>query len=168
MQCLNLNEEKPILVHWASLGKPKWVWPSIIRCRMFYAQTSTPHPSMHRILTEHGRWCMQNNQLPTKSHVELEDNSNLSVIIILPKVGTPGLLRSGGMDSGFCVRSCSNREFKTRSCFSMLPVYALLNLSSTVHLPSPWSIARNHCTSSSLLTYPWLQGNSCFSSWCNQ
>jgi hypothetical protein len=113
---------------WASLGMPKWVWPSMpTRCRLFCAQTSTPHLSMHRILTEHGRWCMQNNQLPPKSHVKLKDNSNLSVRIILPKVGTRGFQRSGGIDSGFCVRSCSNREFKTRSCFPMLPVSALLN-----------------------------------------
>ena len=28
-------------------------------------------------LTKLGRCCMQNNQLPTKSHFELEDNSNV-------------------------------------------------------------------------------------------
>ena len=31
---------------------------------------------MHLKLTTHGRFCKQNNQLPTKSHDELEDNSN--------------------------------------------------------------------------------------------
>jgi hypothetical protein len=30
---------------------------------------------MHQKLTKHGRFCKQNNQLPTKSHDELEDNS---------------------------------------------------------------------------------------------
>ena len=30
---------------------------------------------MHQILTKHERFCKQNNQLPTKSHEELEDNS---------------------------------------------------------------------------------------------
>ena len=30
---------------------------------------------MHLKLTQHGRLCMQNNQLPTKSHDELKDNS---------------------------------------------------------------------------------------------
>jgi hypothetical protein len=31
---------------------------------------------MHQKLTKHGRFCKQHNQLPTKTHVELEDNSN--------------------------------------------------------------------------------------------
>jgi hypothetical protein len=31
---------------------------------------------MHQKLTIHERFCKQNNQLPTKSHDELEDNSN--------------------------------------------------------------------------------------------
>ena len=43
--------------------------------RMFYVQTSTLRPRMHQKLTNHGKFCMQNNQLPTKSHVELKDNS---------------------------------------------------------------------------------------------
>jgi hypothetical protein len=30
---------------------------------------------MHHKLTKHGKFCKQNNQLPTKSHDELEDNS---------------------------------------------------------------------------------------------
>jgi hypothetical protein len=32
---------------------------------------------MHHKLTKHGRFCKQDNQLPTKTHVELKDNSNL-------------------------------------------------------------------------------------------
>jgi len=32
---------------------------------------------MHQKLTKHGRFCKQNNQLPTKSHDELEDYSNV-------------------------------------------------------------------------------------------
>jgi hypothetical protein len=31
---------------------------------------------MHQKLTKYGRFCKQNNQLLTKSHVELKDNSN--------------------------------------------------------------------------------------------
>jgi hypothetical protein len=31
---------------------------------------------MHHKLTKHGKFCKQNNQLPTKTHVELKDNSN--------------------------------------------------------------------------------------------
>jgi hypothetical protein len=42
--------------------------------RMFYVQTSTLPPRMHHKLTKHGRFCKQNNQLPTKTHVELKDN----------------------------------------------------------------------------------------------
>ena len=30
---------------------------------------------MHPKLTKHGKFCKQNNLLPTKTHVELEDNS---------------------------------------------------------------------------------------------
>jgi len=37
--------------------------------------TSTPLPRMHQKLTKHGKFCKQNNQLPTRSHDELEDNS---------------------------------------------------------------------------------------------
>ena len=52
-----------------------WVWPFMNRYRMFYVQTSTLPPRMHHKLTKHGRFCEQNNQLPTKTHVELKDNS---------------------------------------------------------------------------------------------
>jgi hypothetical protein len=33
---------------------------------------------MHHKLTKHGRFCKQNNQLPTKTHAELKHNSNVS------------------------------------------------------------------------------------------
>ena len=39
-----------------------------------------PH-RVHHELTEHERCCMQNNQLPTKGHVELEDDS----VVVLPR-----------------------------------------------------------------------------------
>jgi hypothetical protein len=42
---------------------------------MSYLQTSTLPPRMHHKLTKHGRFCKQNNQLPTKTHVELKENS---------------------------------------------------------------------------------------------
>ena len=42
---------------------------------MPFVQTSTLTPSMHPKLTEHGKLCMRNNQLPTKTLVELKDNS---------------------------------------------------------------------------------------------
>jgi hypothetical protein len=47
------------------------------RYRMFFIQTSTLPPRMHQKLTKHGRICQQNNQLPTKSHDELGDNSTM-------------------------------------------------------------------------------------------
>ena len=43
--------------------------------RMFFVQTSILPPRMHHKLTKHGGFCKQNNQLPTKTHVELKDNS---------------------------------------------------------------------------------------------
>ena len=43
--------------------------------RMFFVQTSTRPPNMHLKLTKHGRFCKQNNQLPTESYDELKDNS---------------------------------------------------------------------------------------------
>ena len=78
---MNLNEENPILVHLraklilAPLCMPKRVRPSMNRYRMF-VQTFTLPSSMHQKLTKHGRYCMQNNQLPIQSHVEIEDNSS--------------------------------------------------------------------------------------------
>jgi hypothetical protein len=41
---------------------------------MFFVQTSTLPPHMHQKLTKHRKFCKQNNQLPTKTHVELKDN----------------------------------------------------------------------------------------------
>ena len=66
----NLLRVKLIL---APLGIPKWVWPSMNRFRKFFIWTSTLPSSIHRQLTKHRWCCMQNNQLPTKSHVELKD-----------------------------------------------------------------------------------------------
>jgi hypothetical protein len=63
---------------------PKWVWPSMNRYRMFFIQTSTLPPGMHQKLTKHGRFCRQNNQLPTKTHVELKDNSIKLQMILCP------------------------------------------------------------------------------------
>jgi hypothetical protein len=51
------------------------------RYRIFYLQTSTLPPRMHHKLTKHGRFCKQNNHLPTKTHVELKDNSIMSLRI---------------------------------------------------------------------------------------
>jgi hypothetical protein len=44
-------------------------------CTMVFVQTSPLPPSMY------GRCCMQNNQLPTEIHVELEDNSNYITVL---------------------------------------------------------------------------------------
>jgi hypothetical protein len=61
----------------APLGMSKLVWPSMNRYRMFFVQTSTLPPRMHHKFTKHGRFCKRNNQLPTKTHIELKDNSNV-------------------------------------------------------------------------------------------
>ena len=45
------------------------------RYRMFFIETSTLTPSMHRKLTKDGKLCMQKNNLRTKTPVELKDNS---------------------------------------------------------------------------------------------
>jgi hypothetical protein len=52
----------------------------IDRNKAFFNQTSTLPPNMHQELTKYGRCCMQNNQLPTKSHVELEDKFNSTLL----------------------------------------------------------------------------------------
>jgi hypothetical protein len=67
-----------IIIYQAPLGMPKWVWPFMYRYKMFFVQTSTLPPRMCQKLTKHRRFCKQNNQLPNKSHDELEDNSNSS------------------------------------------------------------------------------------------
>ena len=51
--------------------------------RMFFVQTSTRPPNMHLKLAKHGRYCKQNNQLPTKSHDELKDKSSEYLILWL-------------------------------------------------------------------------------------
>ena len=61
----------------APLGMPKWVWPSMNQHRVIFVQTSTLPPSMHHKLPDHGRCCMQNNQLPTKCPFESKDISNI-------------------------------------------------------------------------------------------
>ena len=45
--------------------------------RMFFVQTSTLPPSMHQKISEHGKYCLQNNQLSTQRHIKLEDNSKV-------------------------------------------------------------------------------------------
>ena len=65
----------------APLGMPQWVWPSMNWYKMFYHQTSTLPPSMHHKLTKYGRSCVQSNQLPTKSHAELEDNTIMLIYL---------------------------------------------------------------------------------------
>ena len=47
------------------------------RYRMFFVQTSTVPSSMHRELAEHGKSLIQTNQLQTRSHLELEDDSTV-------------------------------------------------------------------------------------------
>jgi hypothetical protein len=62
---------------------------------MFFVQTSTLPPRMHQKLTKHGKFCKQNNQLPTKSHDELKDDSNMDGLFVtyyFALVATPGSL----------------------------------------------------------------------------
>jgi hypothetical protein len=54
---------------------PPW---TDIECSMFKPPHALP-PRMHQKLTKHGRFCKQNNQLPTRSHVELKDNYIMSI-----------------------------------------------------------------------------------------
>jgi hypothetical protein len=63
----------------------EWVWPFMNRYRMFFVQTSTlPLPlCMHQKLTTHGRFCKQNNQLPTKNSL-LCHNKNLVNLYVIP------------------------------------------------------------------------------------
>ena len=42
---------------------------------MLFIQIPTPTPSMHRKLTLHEKCCIRNNQLPTKSPVQITDDS---------------------------------------------------------------------------------------------
>ena len=45
-----------------------------------FIRTSTPAPSMHWKLTEYGKYCMQNNQLTSKTSVGLKDNSTVHIM----------------------------------------------------------------------------------------
>ena len=59
---------------------PKWVWLTMNQHRKFFIRTSTPAPSMHWKLTEYGKYCMQNNQLASKTLVGLKDNSTVHIM----------------------------------------------------------------------------------------
>ena len=52
---------------------PQW---TDLECSLF----KPPHDlqRMHLKVTKHGRFCKQKNQLPTKTHDELKDNSNIT------------------------------------------------------------------------------------------
>jgi hypothetical protein len=63
-------------------GMPRGAKMSLALHEPIYLQTSTLPPRMHHKLTKHGRFCKENNQLPTKTHVELKDNSIVKVKII--------------------------------------------------------------------------------------
>jgi hypothetical protein len=92
----------------APLGMPKRIWPSMNQYRIFFVQTSTLPPCMHQKLTKHGRFCKQNNQLPTRSHDELEDNDFVEL-----EHGYQVLLRhmpnyfESNLDITSCNQSCS-------------------------------------------------------------
>ena len=49
--------------------------------RIFFVQTFPPIPSMHRKLTKLEKSCMQNNQLLTKTLVELKNDSDMYVVV---------------------------------------------------------------------------------------
>jgi hypothetical protein len=57
------------------LGAGVEIWPLMKHYRMFFNQTSTPASMMHLKFTEHGKECMQINELPIKTPAELTDNS---------------------------------------------------------------------------------------------
>ena len=50
-----------------ALNLGPWVWPSMNWYRIFFVQTSTPLPSMHRNLTERVRCCMQRTNSQPKA-----------------------------------------------------------------------------------------------------
>ena len=68
---------------------------------MFFVQHDLQH--MNLKLTKHKRFCKQNNQIPTKSHDELKDNST-----VLSKLGQVFMPNNGG-SWGFSQFSISDR-----------------------------------------------------------
>ena len=65
----------------ATLGMPKWVWPSTNQYRILFVQTSTLPPRTHETKNL-PKCCMQNNEFQIKSHSELEDNSSEAIYFI--------------------------------------------------------------------------------------
>ena len=79
-QCLNLNEEKPISVHLRAkviLYSTSWHAKMSLTLNINCSLPKPPHylQACTKYVQKHGRCCMQNNQLSTKGHDELEDNS---------------------------------------------------------------------------------------------
>jgi hypothetical protein len=66
LQALSLVEKaETVQVQVALGGEGLLLWPSVSQCRIFFIRTSTPTPSMHRKLAEHGKCCMQKKTQPT-------------------------------------------------------------------------------------------------------
>ena len=118
----------------APLGIQKWVRPSMDQYRMFFMQTSTRPPSMNRKPIKHGRCCIQINQLPTDTHVELEDKSSILTdscllvkfhlfIIFLP---TSNLVN---------VYQCN---FLSTHSTAVILIRLLISLHSALVLENPW------------------------------
>jgi hypothetical protein len=57
--------------------------------KKLFFHTSTPTPSMHRKLTEHGKlFCMQKNQQPNKNSGRIKDNSIVTCLCIITHIVT--------------------------------------------------------------------------------
>ena len=67
-----MNFSYPFIEGQARFDMPRGVNMNLALNKKFVFHTSTPTPSMHRKLTEHGKlFCMQKNQQPNKTLVEL-------------------------------------------------------------------------------------------------
>ena len=66
---------------------------------------------MHRKVPEHERRCVQNNQLPTKSHVDgLDDNSLMYVLPYAKILLLTNILQSGTLARLESSRCTTNRD----------------------------------------------------------
>ena len=72
-------------------------------------------PSMYQILTVHGRCCMQNNQLLTISHVELENYYNALLIFNIETNCFQIIFHNNCLASLFwmssCLKKCRRMEY---------------------------------------------------------
>ena len=105
---------------------------------MFFVEISALPPKVHQKLTKHGRCCMQNNQLLTKSYVDFKDNSIVLVCFFKEHLESTKLKRA----SMSCNKLTGKQEEEHLQTFGVNPITTLSwhpNQPERTILPRRWT-----------------------------